>query len=188
VLELRSLEKFYVQPLLHPLLLTTPKSLSPMSPPSPVFRSPTPSHRPELPIAARFLRAVNGDSETSLVSRWDSREPESNDGLGTSESSHSTHISRSHKSLPVLPRDAKVSPTFSTSTLLAPHRSGRLSSLPFRHRHPLRPASAGTKLHKSSQSVPSELLAPPTLPPALKSALEVILDMLRGHEDLSVKL
>lgn len=197
VLELRSLVTLYVLPLLHPLV----------APPStpPITASPSPSllpavsttSRTELPIAARFLRAVSGGSEDARPSHWDREMPE----IGGSDSSHLNSmggIDRSRTSLPARPRDT-ISPSFpsSNSTIsLAlsprepPHSStGRLSSsLPFRHRHPLRPAPSSTKLHKSSSRAPLEAVAPPTLPDGLRRALEVMPDMLAGHEELSARL
>ncbi|KAM0750408.1 Dbl homology domain-containing protein [Meredithblackwellia eburnea MCA 4105] len=55
-----------------------------------------------------------------------------------------------------------------------------------RPRHPLKPPVSGSKLHKGK--VPKEVLAPPVLPQGLRSVLESLPEMLKGHEELSFKL
>ena len=210
VLELRSLVNLYVNPLLHPLL-SPPSSPIPSCPPTPYTNS-APSSS-ELPIAARFLRSIqpNNNSEDSLVrppsnAGWHPDMPEidgsdesltnsnGNSNRGASSRTSGKPNARSHNSLPVLPRDAP--PFFPSSasyaTLPAPDpakepKSSRLG-FPFRTRHPLRPAASSSKLHKSSSRAPAEVLQPPVLPEALKSALEATVEMLRGHEELSAKL
>ncbi|ORY90207.1 hypothetical protein BCR35DRAFT_299782 [Leucosporidium creatinivorum] len=196
VLELRSLVNLYVNPLLHPLL-SSPSSPPLPSPPTPY--TPSPPSSSELPIAARFSRPSN-NSEDSLARppQWGGREmPEITGGSDESISQGSRRAARSHNSLPVLPRDARpfFSNGFGSTNSLATNSntiddksrgggSGRLSSFSFRPRHHLRPAPSNNKLRKN-EVVDS---TPVVLPESLKAVMESLVEMLKGHEELSARL
>lgn len=192
--------------------------LSYLSSPSPSpYQHPSPASsqsQSPLPIAARFARSDSASSSGSgsPFGPWanhtspreadvgDSELPEidgSDAGHGHGHGRTPTGA-RSHASLPALPRGAHPAgfPSSPSSVSLAatvPDRPrmglgiGRLAGLPgFRPRHPQKPPPGSSKLHK--HKVPKELLTPPPLPPGLKSVLEAIPEMLRGHEELSERL
>ncbi|GAA5909376.1 hypothetical protein JCM6882_000966 [Rhodosporidiobolus microsporus] len=113
-------------------------------------------------------------------------------------------------SLPVLPTGARQNPsTVSLDTTLQPQTSvdssypasaGQRLAASFGFgsstsagasssaRHPLRPAPSSAKLHKSAAKAPAEAKMPPPLPEAVKQCLEAVVEMLRGHEELSARL
>lgn len=203
VLELRSLITHYVNPLLHPLLSPTPV---PHPPSPPAAFSPSPLSSSELPIAARFQRS-NNNSDDSLVRppsvqvqhRHQVREmPEINGSSDDSSFSHSSRAgaaaARSHMSLPVLPRDGRPSFSIFGSSHSLAHpgeaKSGRLSSFSFRPSRGSRGSAQQAK--PSSVKAPVKALnddgTPLTIPEPLRNVLESMVEMLRGHEELSLKL
>ncbi|KAL8278230.1 hypothetical protein RQP46_009403 [Phenoliferia psychrophenolica] len=172
------------------------------------------SHSP-LPIAARFARSDSGSSNSSNspFGPWanhhhNGQRGESGDGgddlpeIGGSEHGHGGGSrtptgARSHASLPALPRNGSgprfpSSPSAVSLAATVPDRPARmgmakLAGFPgFRPRHPLKPPPGAAKLHKGK--IPKEFLAPPPLPLGLRSVLEAIPEMLRGHEELSERL
>lgn len=195
VLELRSLFHSYVQPLLHPALPSaTYSNTSSLSLPS--STTPRASYsREELPIAAKFLRAINADVDERTVSQSWGQSTEIPDMDGSSDShqwkrtlkaSNFASYGRSRQSLPVLPRSNLSDLSHMDDTASAPvSPRSKLAAMPFRVRHPLRRPLSTTKLHKK---VPPEELEPPVLPQGLRDALEVIEGMLEGHERLATEL
>lgn len=189
VAELRSLVDQYANPLLHPLLSSSPPlSSAPLGSASPpLAQGPAQANTSpqDLPIAARFLR-----STTSSISR----NPPVHDHIPEIESSETPRPSQSTQgrgSISTLPRHPADSST-SLDTVNANDPgggvSGRLASFGFRTRHPLRPAPTGAKLQKSTSRAPPEVLKPPPLPDALRQVLEATVEMLKGHEELSARL
>lgn len=190
----------YAVPLLHPRSPLLNSAPLPASPPAAYVQpsSIASTSHAELPIAQRFLRAVNGSSGNNETFpelgqhrlNTDHREmPE----ISGSESSTSNSPSRntptpSSRRTPVYPAAVSASslPAPKNSNSPPQGRAGRLGSLTFRH--PLRGPATGAKLHKSVKQAPQEALIPPTLPEALRAILEVIPEMLKGHEELSDRL
>ncbi|GAA5860358.1 hypothetical protein JCM8547_003474 [Rhodosporidiobolus lusitaniae] len=228
VAELRSLVDLYANPLLHPLLSSSPPQggvspflgssspplLSASSPPmlsSPFPASSTNPSSSELPIAARFSRStgsLSSNSGNNTPNRLlpggqnlaDLPEISDSDSPPSASAQPQKTAFRGRASLPNLPTGARQNP--STASLNSLHAQdfaaqnpssgtggGRLASFGFRSaRHPLRPAPSSAKLQKSAAKAPPEVLKPPPLPEALKQALEATVDMLKGHEELSLRL
>lgn len=179
-----------MQPLLHPLL---PPSLPAQNVGvlAPVVAPRSTSSRAELPIAAKFLRAVKAhETEDSGIGMGSCGSTEIPDMEGSQEgqwqstiraNNYQTLGTRSHQSLPV--GLASSTSLLDFSPPLA--STSRSTSVPTRARHPLRKASSTTKLHKK---IPPEELEPPILPTALREVLEVVEAMLEGHEKLAAEL
>ncbi|GAA5909278.1 hypothetical protein JCM5296_006114 [Sporobolomyces johnsonii] len=189
VAELRSLVDQYANPLLHPLLSSSPPLSSPplgsTSPPLAQGPARANASTQDLPIAARFLR-----STTSSISR----NPAVHDHIPEIESSEAPRPSQSTQgrgsisTLPRHPADSSTSLDTINANDPAGGVSGRLASFGFRTRHPLRPAPTGAKLQKSTSRAPQEALKAPPLPDALRQVLEATVEMLKGHEELSARL
>lgn len=214
VAELRSLVECYVRPLLHPLLTpTSPIPIPPNSTKGSDFMPPSTSTatiRTELPIAAKFLRAVNEPSyeggwragrraseipeiDGSEVGSWNDtirakpyglmeRQEEIRNGNGgmLGTGTGTGQIYHSHSSSSLFNRSSPAPPIVATKS------ASRLSTLALRSRHPLRKAISSTKLQK--KSIPKEELSHPVLPDGLRKVLEVVEGMLEGHERLSIEL
>lgn len=119
--------------------------------------------------------------------------PEINGESDESISQGSRRAARSHQSLPVLPRDARpffggVGAFGSTNSLSTnanttddkSRPSGRLSSFSFRPKH----QASAAKLKKSEPVYTTPLV----LPDELRKVTESLVEMLRGHEELSARL
>ncbi|GAA5846176.1 hypothetical protein JCM5353_002992 [Sporobolomyces roseus] len=180
VAELRSLVEYYANPLLHPLLLTSPTISSPplsskLSSPAFTVESTAAasSSSSELPIAARFLRSSPSSTSTASFDHL----PEMHPNESHRRNSASPNLSRNGPHSEASTRPPRQS-TNSPSTV-----TGRLASFAFGRSRQSAPA-------KSKPSKPSKQ-PPPPLPPipeALRTVLESIVEMLKGHDELSGRL
>lgn len=195
VVELRSLVECYVRPLLHPLLIPTPTS--PLSPISTRSFTPSTSRTTELPIAAKFLRAVNPSDASSIVSRdeWIGRRASEIPEIGAADGEERWDGTVRQRDFAGKGRDGgAIYHSHSSSSLFdrslpTPSSTAKPTSrlsLALRPRHPLRKSPSATKLHK--KTIPKEELLHPVLPDELRKVLEVLEGMLEGHERLAVEL
>ncbi|GAA5989409.1 hypothetical protein JCM11641_004820 [Rhodosporidiobolus odoratus] len=98
----------------------------------------------------------------------------------SSSSLDAAHPSSSHQSQGL---GGRLAASLGFSAPASSHPSSSTSS-----RHPLRPAPSSAKLHKNASKAPQEVKAPPVLPECLKQVLESVVEMLKGHEELSRRL
>lgn len=179
VAELRSLVDHYANPLLHPLLstsppLSTPSLLSKTS--SPAFTresTPAASSSSELPIAARFLRSSPSTTSTASFEHL----PEI----------HHADSRRRNSASPTTTRNTTVPPRqTNSSTQRSTSPSGvtsRLASFALG-----RSRQASSTKSRPSKSTRQPAPPPPRIPDALRTVLESTVEMLRGHDELSTRL
>ncbi|GAA5923599.1 uncharacterized protein JCM15063_003701 [Sporobolomyces koalae] len=179
VAELRSLVEHYVNPLLHPLLASSPALSSPplyAKSSSPAFTrqsfSAATCSSTDLPIASRFSRSSPGPLSSASLDHL----PE----IDTTDEN-----TRRDSDVHYLPRH----PAGSTPTLGSSNSASRSSpgvTQRFASFALGRARQASSKSHKQQAgSAPS---LPPPLPEALRALLVSIADMLKGHEELSARL
>ncbi|GAA5949921.1 hypothetical protein JCM3765_007739 [Sporobolomyces pararoseus] len=180
VVELRSLVEHYTNPLLHPLLSTSPPMSSPPLHSATFTRQSLPAataSSAELPIAARFLRS----SPSSLSSNSLDHLPEIrlNEKPSTTKSPPLPHHSHSRASASETHLGSSRTNGTSKNTLGGGVTS-KLASLAF---------GRSSRQQQSPRSrEPSGPPPAPPLPEALKTVLEATVEMLKGHEELSSRL
>lgn len=198
VVELQSLLKYYIIPLLN--LSTFIPPVSP-GPPLPSILSSyriQPGSATELPIAERYLKAINSRNNLEnqpLANRTLFQMPE------TQVSSLSLAL-LTPAAQRLVPSPAANQTPFSKRTALSSNlsmsdlhsQSPTISASSSSLRHPLRPVTSKVNLllHKFSSASLKDPLAldssPIMLPDSFKDILEVIPKMVAGHEELSKAL
>ncbi|GAA5908977.1 uncharacterized protein JCM6883_002570 [Sporobolomyces salmoneus] len=177
VVEIRSLVEHYSNPLLHPLLSTSPPLSSPPLKSTPFSRqsfSAATASSSDLPIAARFLRSTPSSVSSNSLDHLPEIRLNEQQGTGQNRSGNPTRHS-GFASEPHLP---------STSNTTSRGMGGKLAAFVSGRSRQSSHQNSAAKSTNVRESVPP---APP-LPAVLRIALESTLEMLKGHEELSAKL
>jgi hypothetical protein len=200
VVELQSLLKYYIIPLLN---LSTFIPPVPPGPPLPSISSSyriQPSPATELPIAERYLKAINSRNNLenqplgngTLFQMPEIQESSSSLALPTPVAQRLIPSPVANRNQPTVSKRTALSSNLSMSDLhsQSPIVSASSSSL----RHPLRPVTSKVNLllHKFSSASLKDPLAldssPIMLPDSFRDILDVLPKMVAGHEELSKAL
>lgn len=186
MIELKSLVENYTNPLLHPLLSTSPRMSSPPTPSGQFTRQSLPAataSSADLPIAARFLRSSPSSLSSSSLDHLPEIRLEGDDACCRAALDKETRRSSSASSQPL----PSPSPRNASSTGLG-GVTGRLAAFAFGRSRQERSSSAPSSSRSSERDPVGRPVTAPPLPDALRRVLEATLDMLKGHEALSAKL